>query len=76
MKVVSIVMRTESGDQYHFTWEVDGILDFVENVELSLGEEFEYICEFDINTLGDINRDDVDHEFRKALNKARGYEEF
>lgn len=68
MKVVSIVLRTESGDLYHFTWEVGCVNEFIENIEETMGEELASVYTFD------INQDDVDEEFRKALNKAHGEE--
>ena len=50
--IVSVSMKTESGDDYLFTYDhVDGPEEFVELVEQDLGGELAYVCNFDINVL-------------------------
>lgn len=50
--IVSVSMKTESGDDYLFTY--DQVIDpeeFVQLVEKDLGDELAYVYSFDINVL-------------------------
>lgn len=50
--IVSVYLKTESGDGYLFTYDhVDGPEEFVELVEKDLGDELEYVHSFDLNVL-------------------------
>lgn len=50
--IVSVSMKTESGDDYLFTY--DHVIDpeeFVQLVEKDLGDELAYVYSFDLNVL-------------------------
>lgn len=50
--IVSVSMKTESGDDYLFTYDrVDGPEEFVELVEKDLGDELAYVYSYELNVL-------------------------
>jgi hypothetical protein len=50
--IVSVNLKTESGDSYLYTYDnVEGPEEFVELAEKDLGEELEYVYDFDINVM-------------------------
>lgn len=50
--IVSVSMKTESGDDYLFTYDrVEDPEEFVELVEKDLGGELAYVWSFDLNVM-------------------------
>lgn len=72
--VISIVMRTESSDLYHFTYEVKNEYEFIEAVKHDMGTELACVYTWDINVLGDVEYNLADKLFREAMNEAEGEE--
>ena len=65
--IVSVNLKTESGDSYLFTYDrVDGPEEFVELVEKDLGDELAYVYSFDINVM--YSRVET-REFEQALSE-------
>lgn len=50
--IVSVYLKTESGDGYLFTYDrVESVEEFVELVEKDLGDELAYVYSVDINVM-------------------------
>lgn len=50
--IVSVYLKTESGDGYLFTYDrVESVEEFVELVEKDLGDELAYVYSFDLNVM-------------------------
>jgi hypothetical protein len=69
--IVSVHLKTESGDDYLFTYDqVDGVEDFVDLVEKDLGEELAWVSSATVNVL--YSSEDVgewERELWKRINE-------
>lgn len=65
--IVSVYLKTESGDGYLFTYDrVESVEEFVELVEKDLGEELAYVYSIDLNAM--YTRIET-YEYEDALQK-------
>lgn len=71
IKVVSVFLTTESGDRYSYIRASQDDRDIIRKIEADLKGELCYVDDWEIVTLGDVKKGEIEAYLKESISSAR-----